>query len=133
MLTQWVSSYAYGVEMYYDKKNAWSGMCKWSETTWYSTRVGQHNTSWIQTCCQMHTILDNTTDEKIWRTLQSQWTMCKCTNTIRPGTKNFTSNAQWITTASFEVEAQAWIQKPLHVSYDSKRYSNWSTYMAKTT
>ena len=45
-------------------------------------------------CCQMHTILDYTTDEKIWRTLQSQWTMCKCTNTIRPGTKNFTSNAQ---------------------------------------
>ena len=78
----------------------------------------------MQTCCQMHTILENTTDEKIWRTLQSQWTMCKCTNTIRPGTKNFTLNAQQITTASFEVEAQAGIQKPLHVSYDSKRYSN---------
>ena len=32
--------------------------------------------------------------KKICRTLQSQWTMCKCINTIRPGTKNFTSNAQ---------------------------------------
>ena len=47
-----------------------------------------------QTCCQMHTILDYTTDEKIWRILQSQWTMCKCTDTIGPGTKNFTSNVQ---------------------------------------
>ena len=41
----------------------------------------------MQTCCQMHTILDYTTDEKIWKTLQSQWAMCKCTNTIGPGTK----------------------------------------------
>ena len=36
--------------------------------------------------------------------------MCKCTNTIGPGTKTFTSNAQWVTTASSEVEMQAWIQ-----------------------
>ena len=28
------------------------------------------------------------------KTLQSQWTMCKCTNTIGSGTKKFTSNAQ---------------------------------------
>ena len=40
MHTQWVSSYAYGVEIHYDKKKTKiPGMCKWSETTWYSMRL----------------------------------------------------------------------------------------------
>ena len=54
--------------------------------------------------------LDYPIDEKIWRTLQSQWTMCKCTKTIRLCAKMFTPNAEWVTTASSEVEMQVWIQ-----------------------
>ena len=92
-----MSSCAYGVEIHYNKKKtkmpdqACANGLKLHDIPQELDSITPLKCRCVAKCIPFFTIL---LMKRYGGHLQSQWTMCKCTNTIGPGTKNFTSNAQ---------------------------------------